>query len=187
VASALGGGWWLASGRYATVPAVGKLTAASAEQRLHQAGSQVRTGSPVTDDNVPKGEVVSVSPSGRALPGAVVTLTLSQGPRMISVPQIPQVDNEAQAAAVLRAAGLTVAATTKKVGASSAPVIGAVAGTSPAAGTSWPENKPVAIEVIAGLALPSLVGQDIEAVQQWAAANHLTLAGHRTAPRRSCG
>jgi len=170
-----GGGWWLTSGRYTHVPAVSRMTASAAMQALQQAGFQVRTGSSVIDDNVPKDEVISASPSGRALPGATIVLTISRGPRMIRVPSIPATDSVAQAEAALRAAGLTVASATKPVGAPSNPVIGQVAGTDPGAGTSWPENQPVTVEVVAGLALPNLVGQDINAIQQWASANQLTL------------
>jgi eukaryotic-like serine/threonine-protein kinase len=170
-----GGGWWLTSGRYAHVPAVSKMTYTAAAQALQQAGFQVRTGPSVIDDNVPKGEVISTSPSGRALPGATIVLTISRGPRMISVPSIPANDSVGQADAALRAAGLTVASATKPVGAASNPVIGQVAGTDPPAGTSWPENKPVTVEVVAGLALPNLVGQDINSIQQWASANQFNL------------
>jgi serine/threonine-protein kinase len=170
-----GGGWWLSSGRYTAVPAVGKLPAATAEQALRQAGFQVRTGPAVIDDNVPKGEVVAVSPSGRALPGATITLTISQGPRMITVPQIPSTDTVAQAEAALRQAGLTVASAVRGVGVASNPSIGAFAGTDPAAGTSTPENKPVTVEQVAGLSLPNLVGQNIDAAQQWAGQNQLTI------------
>ena len=170
-----GGGWWLTSGRYTAVPAVSKLTAATAEQALRQAGFQVRTGPAVIDDNVPKGDVIAAAPSGRALPGATIVLTVSAGPRMIRVPSIPATDTVAQAEAALRAAGLTAAAATKPVGAASNPDIGTVPGTVPPAGTSVPENKPVTIEVIAGLALPQLVGQNIDSIQQWASANDLTV------------
>jgi beta-lactam-binding protein with PASTA domain len=45
----------------------------------------------------------------------------------------------------------------------------------PAAGTSVPQNKPVTIEQVAGLALPTLVGQDINAIQQWASQNNIRL------------
>jgi len=170
-----GGGWWLTSGRYAHVPAVSKMTATAATQALQQAGFHVRTGPSVVDDNVPKNDVISTSPSGRALPGATIVLTISLGPRMISVPSIPAGDSVAQAEAALRAAGLTVASATKPVGVQSNPVIGQFAGTDPPAGTSWPQNKPVAVEVVAGLALPNLVGQDINAIQQWASSNQLNL------------
>jgi serine/threonine-protein kinase len=170
-----GGGWWLSSGRYTHVPAVARMTTKAATQALSQAGFQVRTGAPVIDDNVPKGEVISASPSGRALPGATIVLTISSGPRMISVPSVAGATSVAAAEATLRAAGLTVATATKPVGAQSNPVIGQVAGTDPPAGTSWQENKPVVVEVVAGLALPNLVGQDINAIQQWASQNGLSL------------
>ncbi len=171
----IGGGWYLTSGRYTSVPAVAKLTEAQAAQTLREAGFQVRTGPSVVNDNVPKGEVVGTSPSGKALPGATIVLTVSQGPRMITVPQIPQGDSVQQAQALLRKAGLTVAAATKPVGVASNPQVGAVAGTTPAAGTSWPENKPVAVNVVAGLALPDLVGQNIDTIQGWAGQNHVSI------------
>jgi eukaryotic-like serine/threonine-protein kinase len=127
------------------------------------------------DDNVPKGEVIGTSPSGRALPGATIMLTISQGPRMITVPQIPAGDTAAQATAVLRKAGLTVAPATEPVGGQSYSQIGQVAGTTPASGTSVAENKPVSVNVIEGIALPNLVGQNIDAVQQWAGSNQITV------------
>ena len=172
----IGGGWYVTSGRYASVPAVSKLTAADAARALHQAGFQVRTGPSVIDDNVPKGEVISTSPSGRALPGTTIELTVSQGPRMITIPQIPAGDSVPQAMALLRKAGLTVAAKAQPVGVPSNPQLNTVAGTTPAAGTSQPENKPVTVNVVAGLALPSLVGQNIGTIQGWAGQNHINIA-----------
>jgi serine/threonine-protein kinase len=170
-----GGGWWLTSGRYTSVPAVSKLTPTAATQTLHAAGFHVRTGPSVINDNVPKGEVIGTSPSGRALPGATIVLTISQGPRMITVPPIPATDTVAQAKAALRAAGLTVSSATKPVGAASDPQIGAVAGTTPAEGTSVPENEPVFVNVVAGLALPDLVGQNIGTIQAWAGQHNISI------------
>jgi serine/threonine-protein kinase len=170
-----GGAWWLNSGRYTNVPVVAKLSAAQAAKALRQAGFKAVTGPSVINDDVPKGEVISTSPSGRAAPGATITMTVSQGPKMISVPSIPATDTVAQAQAALRAAGLTVAAETKKVGVPANPVVGTVAGTDPPAGTSWPENKAVTIEEVAGLALPNLVGQAVAPIQAWAAQNQIQL------------
>jgi serine/threonine-protein kinase len=68
-----------------------------------------------------------------------------------------------------------VSSTTKPVGVTGTVVLNSVAGTVPPAGTSWPQNQPVTIEVVAGLALPNLVGQDINAIQQWAGSNHIQL------------
>jgi eukaryotic-like serine/threonine-protein kinase len=169
-----GGGWWLTSGRYTTVPSVDRMTTSAAEQELRQAGFHVSIGTNKIDDNVPKNEVIAASPSGRALSGATITLTVSLGPRMISVPTVAG-QPLPQAQAALRTAGLTVSPTTKPVGVTGTVVLNSVAGTVPAAGTSWPQNKPVVIEVVAGLSLPNLVGQDINAIQQWAAGNNITL------------
>ena len=66
-----------------------------------------------------------------------------------------------------------LSATTQKVG-STAPV-GSVVGTDPAAGTSWPQTKTVAIQVSAGPALPNFVGQNIATAEQWAAQYQITL------------
>ena len=171
-----GGGWWLTSGRYTGVPAVSKLTTAAATRTLHAAGFDVRTGPSVINDTVPKGEVIGTSPSGRALPGATIVLTISQGPRMITVPPLPATDTSpAQAIATLRAAGLTVSSATKPVGVASNPQIGQVAGTTPAAGTSVPENETVFVNVVAGLALPDLVGQDIGTIQAWAGQHNISI------------
>jgi serine/threonine-protein kinase len=169
-----GGGWWLTSGRYATVPSVTGLTAPAAQRELQQAGFKVTTGAGEIDDNVPKNDVISISPSGRALPGATVTLTVSLGPKMITVPLVAG-KSQPDAVQALRAAGLTVSATTKPVGVTGTVVMGAVVGTVPPADTSWPQNRPVTIEVVAGLSLPTLVGQDINAIQQWAGQNNIRL------------
>jgi beta-lactam-binding protein with PASTA domain len=170
-----GGSWWLTSGRYTTVPSVDGLTAAAAQQELQQAGFKVTTGTGEIDDKVPKNDVISTSPSGRVLPGATVTLTVSLGPRMITVPPVAGQQSAADAAQVLRAHGLTVSSTPKPVGVTGTVVMNSVVGTVPPAGTSWPQNQPVTIEVVAGLSLPTLVGQDINAIQQWAAQNNIQL------------
>ncbi|MGD0703303.1 MAG: Stk1 family PASTA domain-containing Ser/Thr kinase [Trebonia sp.] len=175
VAGLGGGGWWLTSGRYTAVPSVTGLTAAAAQQELAQAGFKVATGASEIDNNVPKNDVISTEPSGRALPGATVTLTVSLGPKMITVPPVAGQKSLQDAEQVLRAAGLTVSSATKGVGVTGTVVIGAVVGTEPAAGTSWPQNRPVTVELVAGLSLPSLVGQDINAIQQWAGQNNIQL------------
>jgi serine/threonine-protein kinase len=169
-----GGGWWLTSGRYTTVPSVGHTSVTAAEQELRQAGFHVSVGTSEIDNDVAKNDVISTSPSGRALPGATIVLTVSLGPHMINVPTVAGKSLQ-QAQAALRAAGLTVSSTTKPVGVTGTVVLNSVAGTSPAAGTSWPQNQPVTIEVVAGLALPNLVGQDVNAIQQWAGSNNIHL------------
>jgi len=170
-----GGGWYLTSGRYTPLPSVGDMPVSQAEAALRQAGFMPKLGSSVIDNSVARGDVVTTSPSGRALPGATVVLTVSLGPRMITVPPVAGVASVAAADAKLRAAGLTVAAATKGVGVTGTVNMGAVAGTDPAAGTSWPQNQPVYVEVVAGLDLPSLVGQSINTIQGWAGQNHVNI------------
>jgi eukaryotic-like serine/threonine-protein kinase len=168
------GGWWLTAGRYRAVPDVAGLPETAASATLVQAGFHVRDGSALIDNNVPKNDVVSISPSGRALPGATITVTVSRGPRMITVPPVAG-KSVADATTALQAAGLTVSSTTKPVGVTGTVVINSVAGTKPAAGISWPQNKPITIDVVAGLSLPPLIGEDINTIQQWAGQNHINL------------
>jgi eukaryotic-like serine/threonine-protein kinase len=169
-----GGGWWLTSGRYTTVPSVDRTSVTAAEQELRQAGFNVSIGTREIDNDVAKNDVISTSPSSRALPGATIVLTVSLGPHMINVPTVTG-KSLSQAESALRAAGLMVASTTKPVGVNGTVVLNSVAGTVPPAGTSWPQNQPVTIEVVAGLALPNLVGQDINSIEQWAGSNNIHL------------
>jgi eukaryotic-like serine/threonine-protein kinase len=167
------GGWWLTSGRYETLPSVDGKTAAVAASMLRADGFAVRTDSQVFDNNLARGLVISTSPAVRAPRGAVVSLLVSAGPRMIVVPSVAG-QSLAGAEAVLRNHGLTVAAQPQQVASSSAPV-GTVAGTDPQAGTSWPQPKPVTVQVVAGIPLPTLSGQNIQAIQQWAQQNGIQL------------
>src|SRR5699024_11349388 len=53
-------------------------------------------------DDVEEGEVMAQSPEGGTLPrGATVTITVSAGPEMVTVPDISWTDTHKQAAAVL--------------------------------------------------------------------------------------
>ena len=168
------GGWYVTSGRYTPLPSVDGMTLTAAEQALHQAGFGVRVGTPVIDNNVPKGDVVTTSPADRAVKGATIVLTVSSGPKMIVIPPVTG-KTLGQAISVLRAAGLTVNDTPDKVGVDGA-AVNSVAGTTPAAGTSWPANRAVTVNVVAGMALPNLVGQDFNTVQNnWANPNNIHL------------
>ena len=167
------GGWWLTSGRYSPLPAVDGMTETAAAHTLETAGFTVRTGTTVTDNNVPKGDVVSTSPSGRAEKGATIVLTVSNGPRMITIPPVSG-KSLTDAIALLRQAGLTVSDTPKDVGANGV-AVGTVNGTTPAAGTSWPATRLVYVNVVTGIPLPNLVNQSISDIQGWAAQNNIKL------------
>jgi beta-lactam-binding protein with PASTA domain len=168
------GGWWLATGRYTPLPRLTGVSQTRAMDVLRADGFKTAlAGSPVIDNNVPKGFVISTSPSGRAVKGSTVTLTISAGPRMLVVPPVTG-QTLAGAQALLRKDGFTVASQPKKVGSTSMPV-GAIAGTTPPAGTSWPQTRVVYLDVVAGIPLPPLVNQNISDVQSWAQQNNISL------------
>ena len=164
------GGWWLTSGRFAQVPSVSGATVTDATAVLTADGFTLRPGGRVHSNTVPKGMVAGTSPSGRVTKGAAITILVSSGPFTSVVPSVKgETQNAAQAA--LRRVHLT--GTIGKVG-SDAPV-GTVAGTSPPAGTTWPQTKTVTILVAAGPPLPNFVGMDFGAAQQVAQQNQVTL------------
>jgi serine/threonine-protein kinase len=180
------GGWWFASGRYTPLPHVTGMTEARATSILRADGFRAtEAGQPVIDNGVPKGHVISLSPSGRAARGAMITLTISAGPRMISVPPVAG-QSLAGAQAMLQKAGLRVASTPRKVGSASLPV-GAVAGTTPTAGTPWPVTRLVYVDVAAGIPMPPLTGQNIGDVQSWAGQNNVQLNVQQTANSAASG
>jgi serine/threonine-protein kinase len=115
--------------------------------------------------------VIGTSPSGRAAKGSAVTILVSAGPFTSVVPSVSG-DKLAAAEAALKRVHLIP--TVDKVSSSSP--IGTVLGTRPGAGTTWPQTKPVAILVAAGLPVPNFVGQDLQVAKQWAAANGAKLS-----------
>jgi eukaryotic-like serine/threonine-protein kinase len=175
LAAVLGGGiWYLTSGRYSPLPSVAGDTRARATQILTADGFRVQAGTMLTDNAVPRGMVISTQPSGRAVKGSTVTLILSAGPRVVVIPAVTG-KTLAQAESTLRGAGLLVSDQPEKVGSSTA-ATGSVVGTNPAAGTSWPVTRPVAVQVVAGQPLPNFAGQNIADVQAWASQNNVQLS-----------
>jgi eukaryotic-like serine/threonine-protein kinase len=164
------GGWWLFSGRFAHVPVVAEDSVGQATAILTGDGFVVRQGARVHSNTVPKGKVVGTSPAGRVTKGATITLLISSGP-FTSV--VPDVRNKTQNAAQAALAHVHLVSTVQKVGAD-APV-GTVVGTSPPAGSTWPQTKTVTILVAAGPPLPDFTGQSIDAVRQWASQNNAKL------------
>ena len=164
------GGWWLTSGRYASIPVVAGDSVSQATAALTADGFTLAKVSSVHSNEVQHGTVIGTTPSGRASKGSAVTILVSAGPFTSVVPNVTG-DKLAAAEAALQRVHLT--ATVQKVG--SASPIGTVVGTKPGAGTSWPQTKPVTIQVAEGLPVPNFVGQDLEAAQQWADANGASL------------
>jgi eukaryotic-like serine/threonine-protein kinase len=164
------GGWWLASGRYASIPVVANDSVTQATAVLTADGFTIAKVSPVHNNGIQKGTVVGTSPSGRAAKGSPVTILVSSGPFTSVVPKVSG-DKLPAAEAALQRVHLTY--TVDRVG--SPEPVGTVLGTTPAAGTSWPQTKPVAIKVAEGLPVPDFFGQNIQAAQQWASAHGANL------------
>jgi beta-lactam-binding protein with PASTA domain len=124
----------------------------------------VKAGPARHDKVIARGDVIATDPAigTSAKRGAVVTMIVSSGPVMISVPQVTGL-SQAAAQAALRKAGLTPGAVTQT--ASDTIGAGIVVSTDPVAGTSWPQTKPVAIAVSAGPPLPDFVGQQFQDAQ----------------------
>ena len=158
--------WFQLAGRYVPVPNVAGLTTAAATTELRNAGFTVKTGPPELSNQVTKGDVAATVPGTgqRMLRTGTITLIPSAGPHMIKVPDLSG-KTLAGAKAALRLAGLTPGAVTHHV--SDSVPQGAVAGTKPSAGTSWPQPKPVGIVLSAGPGLPSFAGQQKDAAELW--------------------
>jgi eukaryotic-like serine/threonine-protein kinase len=156
--------WWVADGQYTGVPQVGGMAASTARTELQNLGFTVRMGPPQHSNTVPAGDVISTSPAmgSSAHPGSTVTITASSGPLMISVPQVTGLTQSA-AKTALRKAGLTPGSVTDQT--SSTIAAGIVISTSPVAGTSWPQSKPVGLAVSSGQPLPDFTGQQFSAAQ----------------------
>jgi len=164
------GGWWLTTGRYVPVPVVAGDTQAAAIAALTGDGFTLTADNRVHSNEVARGLVIGTSPAGRAARGSAITILVSAGPFTSTVPSV-QHDTLAQAETALRRAHLTYRI--ERVGSSSP--VGTVLGTTPAAGQTWPQTRPVAILVAASPPLPDFVGMNLQAAQQWAQQHGVTL------------
>ena len=164
------GGWWLTSGRYGSIPVVTNDSVTQATAVLTADGFKIAQVSPVHSNAIPKGTVVGTSPSGRAAKGSAITILVSSGPFTSIVPSV-RGDKLPAAEAALHRVHLTYSV--DRVG--STEPVGTVLGTKPAAGTSWPQTKPVAIKVAEGLPVPNFVGLSLQVAQQWASAHGANL------------
>jgi eukaryotic-like serine/threonine-protein kinase len=156
--------WWVTAGQYVTVPPVRAMAAGTARAELQNLGFAVTTGPSQHSNSIPGGEVIKTDPAigASAHRGANVTITVSSGPVMISMPQVTG-QPQAAAVAAIKKAGLTPGSIATV--ASTSIATGIVISTDPVAGTSWPQNKPVTVTVSAGPPLPNFVGQPLSAAQ----------------------
>lgn len=125
------------------VPDVRRKPASVAESTLQGLGLKVEKAPEQHHNSVPKGEVITQDPSGGTLfRNDVVTLTVSKGPEMVTVPNV--VDNKtAKARKTLEDAGLSVDVTRFLGGA-----FDTVRGQTPSAGTKVRKGSTVKITVV---------------------------------------
>jgi beta-lactam-binding protein with PASTA domain/serine/threonine protein kinase len=91
LAAAVGAGaWYFGYARYTTTPAVLKLSPEEAQQRLEDAGLDVKTGEARYSDTIDAGLVLSTDPSAgkRVLKGTDVTISVSLGRAVAQLPKL---------------------------------------------------------------------------------------------------
>jgi eukaryotic-like serine/threonine-protein kinase len=157
--------WWLNTGQYTTVPPIQGVDVTTARAELHNLGLRSKLGKSQNSSRLPKGEVLSASPSigAKVSPGALITLTVSLGPVVVTCPQVSgQPLSQAQAA--LRQAHLKPGPVTQAT--SSTVPAGNVISTTPRAFGKCRQDKPIGLTVSAGPGLPDFVGQQLSTAQQ---------------------
>jgi serine/threonine-protein kinase len=92
-----------------------------AKSQLKDAGFKVKVADPVFSDTVPRGTVVSISPTDKARKFSTVTITPSNGPQFVTVPNIPVGTSRADAQAQL--ANLGLVADFQQIGSRPDPVV----------------------------------------------------------------
>jgi len=149
-AAAAWGGKLLADHYLKYVPNVVKKTESIAVQRLKHAGYHVSVYRAFSED-VGKGLVISTDPGAgeRLADGGTVTVTVSTGPQMFTVPSVRK-DSYDTAVSQLRQAGAKNVVATPQSAYDDVVPKGDVVGTTPAAGQSIPRTSPVTLIVSKG-------------------------------------
>jgi len=165
--------WWLTSGRYQQVPALRGLTLTAAKNMLKNEGLSYKLGSS-RHNPLPKGEVIKVTPGRgqRVASGSSVTLTLSLGPVMRTVPNVSG-QPEAAARTFLVQHHLRVGQDKQET--SSTVPAGNVIGTIPRAYSNIPQKQPVRLIVSVGPPLPNFVGMQVTDAQTAASSGGYTI------------
>ncbi|MFM9615282.1 Stk1 family PASTA domain-containing Ser/Thr kinase [Streptomyces niveiscabiei] len=158
------GVWYINSGQFTNVPAVLTQTEAVAKGRLDDAGLAVGDVKHAYSDTVRRGTVISTDPApgARIRKNDSVTLTVSDGPQTVRVPDVTGL-TQAEASKRLTAAGLEPGVVTSEFNDSVAK--GTVIRTTPAVGTSRRAGSAVALVVSKGASveIPDVTGQDLDA------------------------
>ncbi|MFJ3660545.1 Stk1 family PASTA domain-containing Ser/Thr kinase [Streptomyces sp. NPDC090119] len=162
-----GGVWYINSGQFTKVPPVLSRTQDQAEQRLRSAGLDVGEVKRAYSDTVDRGTVISSDPSSgsRVRGNASVGLTISLGPRTVSVPRVTGQPLQ-RARERLKSAGLEPGMVTREF--SDEVARGSVSRTTPEAGTEMHAGSAIALVVSKGapVDVPDVSGEDAESARQ---------------------
>ncbi|MEU9183555.1 Stk1 family PASTA domain-containing Ser/Thr kinase [Streptomyces sp. NPDC048484] len=154
--------WYINSGQFTEVPAVLNQTEAKAQQRLQDAGLDVKAVKTEYSDTVKRGKVISSDPkpATRIRDNGSVTLTVSKGPNVVRVPDLKGFVL-GKAKERLEKEGLVAGMVTKAF--SDDVVVGQVISTEPGAGTERRGGAAIALVVSKGspVDVPDVLGDDL--------------------------
>ncbi|MDX6199222.1 MAG: eukaryotic-like serine/threonine-protein kinase [Actinomycetota bacterium] len=170
---ALGGGWYLGSGRYTHAPSVLKISQAAAQQKLASDGLKTKVGPAEFSDTVAKGLVLrqDPGPNHRVRKHGTVTLFLSKGADLRAVPNVVG-STVAIAVANLKSAGLVSG---DEIDRFSSAAKGLVIATDPPVGTKLRPNSVVKLVVSKG---PELIPvPDVQGMPEAQAKDTVNKAG----------
>lgn len=157
------GVWYINSGQFTQVPSLLGQTEKTAQQRLSDAGLELKSVKRSYSDTVERGKVISSDPESRARirRNDAVTLVVSRGPEIVKVPDVQGLAL-ADAKRDLKEVGLVPGMVTKEFSEETAR--GEVIRTDPAAGAERRSGSAVALVVNKGapVDVPDVTGLSVE-------------------------
>ncbi|MEU2619320.1 Stk1 family PASTA domain-containing Ser/Thr kinase [Streptomyces sp. NPDC007157] len=159
--------WYINSGQFTKVPPLLSKTEAQATAQLKEAGLDVKKVEHAYSDTVRRGTVISTDPAAgrRIRSNDSVTLTVSDGPETVNVPDV-QGRTQARAKALLKAGGLEPGMVTREF--SDNVPKGSVISTDPGAGSKRHAGTAIALVVSKGspVDVPDVTGDDLDDARQ---------------------
>ncbi|MFD8305617.1 Stk1 family PASTA domain-containing Ser/Thr kinase [Streptomyces sp. NPDC059690] len=160
------GVWYINSGQFTKVPPVLAKTRTQAEKQLGDAGLDLGAVKHAYSDTVARGTIISSDPEpgARVRDNASVSITVSDGPETVKVPDV-QGRTLAEARAQLRKSGLEAGMVTREF--SDSVERGSVISTEPGTGVTRHAGSAVALTVSKGSAVdvPDVTGEDLDSAR----------------------
>ncbi|WP_458243283.1 Stk1 family PASTA domain-containing Ser/Thr kinase [Streptomyces sp. MAI_2237] len=160
------GVWYINSGQFTKVPPVLAKTRTQAEKKLSDAGLDLGAVKHAYSDTVARGTVISSDPEpgARVRDNASVSITLSDGPETVKVPDV-QGRALAEARAQLKRSGLEAGMVTREF--SDSVQRGSVISTDPGTGVRRHAGSAVALTVSKGspVDVPDVTGEDLQSAR----------------------